>query len=209
MIKELLREYVFQVITERIRTAKVGKETFNLEKFKKIQDYREMVFYATDFLQYLGEGSSRIAFVYKSTQVIKIAKNEKGIAQNATEVEISQDEGTKNVVAKIFYADPQNRFVISELVRPLKSGEDIRRLEQQAGVTFGDFVRTIRSVENSPDKIDDIKNPWIKSVAWIVISHDLISSDALAEEHWGVTPEGRIVLLDYGFTENVFQKHYK
>ena len=32
--------------------------------------------------------------------------------------------------------------------------------------------------------------------------------DLTVLDHWGKTPDGRVVILDYGFTEDVAEKHY-
>ena len=35
-----------------------------------------------------------------------------------------------------------------------------------------------------------------------------MAGDLKEIDHWGKTPDGRCVLLDYGFTQDVFKSHY-
>ena len=63
----------------------------------------------------LGSGSSRIAFEYNDPKhgltVIKVAKNEKGFAQNNTELNILKDDYS-NLVPKLYDYDTSSRLSI-------------------------------------------------------------------------------------------------
>lgn len=189
-------------------------------------------------LRYLNEGSSRAVFVIDSKRVLKIAKNEKGFAQNEMEFRVFQDPATAPLVTKMFLHAEDFSWLVSEIVRPLRSEEEFQQL---SGVPFI-LVRTIfnfndkyrnmqKSVEatkarfalnkqqfpNSTvfgdihEKMDQyLATPFIKqvSMAFGDVNLKLIAADLRVLEHWGKTPDQRVVLLDSGYTEEVAAAHY-
>ena len=64
---------------------------FDLNKFKQIEDEGDRLQYALDGLQQLGEGGSRMVFRLSPKYVLKVAFNDRGKNQNATETSISED----------------------------------------------------------------------------------------------------------------------
>ena len=79
-------------------------------------------------------GSSRWAFYYKGA-MLKIAFNEAGIFQNALEAKIALEDF--DIVPKVYYADPKNRFLFVEKAYPGVGGHTFERL---TGVKYSDFL---------------------------------------------------------------------
>ena len=50
-------------------------------------------------------------------------------------------------------------------------------------------------------------HPFIKKIKELVNNNDLNTGD-LVSDHFGKTADGRIVLIDYGLTEDVAQEYY-
>jgi len=204
----LLREYVSLMI-EKIRTAKNSKskfgERFDLKKFKALDSAHMMLVYANQYLEPLGEGSSRRAFTLSSKYALKIALNEKGIAQNEAELDVFTNPKTKGVVAKIYGADNENRWVISDLVKPLQRGSE-DEFAQITGTDWEDFRMTLRGALKGEKVWPD---EFTQSAITVAKSNNLVYGDLGEIGHWGKTPDGRCVLLDYGFTEGVWNDHYK
>lgn len=105
---------------------------FNLNKFKTIPSIIGKIKYANSILPKLGKGSSRIVFALSGDKVLKIAKNEKGFAQNNAELELFTSPDTKPVVARIYDAAQDNSWLISEIVKPFSNS----RAEWQAATGF-------------------------------------------------------------------------
>lgn len=204
---------------------------FSLSEFKNLSSIREMDDYANERLERLGEGSSRRCYVLSGSKVLKISKRFRGIetggagiAQNKAEVDVYTNPKTKPICAKIFDFDPEFRWVISELVRPITSHSEF---ESKMGVKTRDFFLIARLIERnfSVDEIcreiievqshdiddRDKQHEQNKDVAEILSnlkSLDLRYED-LSPEQWGISASGNIVLLDYGFTTGVYKEFYR
>lgn len=205
MNQRLLKEYV-RLVLEKIRTVKGDSpfgEKFNFDKFKQMPNIHMMNAYAESFLQDLGEGSSRKAYVLSATKALKIAKNEKGIAQNETELDVFTNPKTKPMVAKIHSYDPGYQWLIADVVRPL---QDQSEFEDLTGMSFIGFTNKVQAEIEGEGYT---KNKLVIDTANTIRSTNLLMGDVALVDHWGKTPDGRIVLLDYGFTKEVWEKHYK
>lgn len=219
MSSNLLREYI-SLMVEKIRTKKGQKgsmgDKFDLKKFKELPNHEVMVAYASKFLEKMGQGSSRVAFVLSSKHVLKIAINAKGLGQNQAEVEVYTNPKSKPIVAKIYQAGDDNTWVISDLVKPIK---DEGEFEQLAGVdwrTFSEYVNTGVKDKQVPKGAP----PFVQSVIQTALTNQMLRGDLVQQDfshsaaqdvldHWGKTPDGRIALLDYGLSEDVWTSHYK
>ena len=80
-----LRKYIRKVLKESIEEA--YPESFNMETFKSLRNHAERNRYAAEHLQKIAAGSSRIVYKIDDEKVLKLAKNDKGIAQNETEIQ--------------------------------------------------------------------------------------------------------------------------
>lgn len=202
-----LQEYV-RLIIEAIRTKKGQKhefgDKFSLEKFKKIRDQYQMRRYAHAFLQSLGEGSSRVAFVLSGKYALKIAKSTKGTAQNEAELEIFTNPKTKNVLAKIYaYDHEMTDWLISDLVSPF---DDEHQFESATGTSFSEFCAELRAAHLGEERSD--MSPLVKGVNITAEQNGMSLGDICKIDSWGKTPDGRCVLLDYGLTHEVWESHY-
>ena len=220
MNMHLLREFVRQIISEKIRSKKPGfkwkaspSQKFNLEYFKSLPNESIMLAYAMNYLERLGEGSSRIAFALTSRKVLKLAMNPKGIGQNDAEVEVYTDPTSTGTVAKIHDADSSNRWIISDMVRPLSSEKEF---EQLTGTSFVDFENDLMDTMSSSARrsgkaqLRKDASEFTKRVYKMAEKgvKKLKVGDLIELGHWGKTPDGRVVLLDSGFTEEVQEKYY-
>lgn len=218
MHASLLREWI-SLIVEKIRTDKGGKgkfgDKFNLNKFKTLDGIHIMLEYAGSFLELLGEGSSRKAFLLSGKYVLKIALNEKGIAQNQAELDVFTNPQSQQVVAKVYAYDPKYQWLISDLVKPIDNVEEFQQLSGTDWRTFCDDVN--RGMRNQSVEPNDSK--FVKAVVNTALKNNMLRGDIVQQNHsisptddvlghWGKTPNGRLVLLDYGFTHEVWAAHY-
>lgn len=224
MTASLLREYL-ALVMEKIRTKKGQKgmmgDKFSLKKFKSFDNYNVELAYAQKFLDLLGQGSSRAAFMLTNKYVLKIALNAKGIGQNEAEVDVYTNAASKAIVAKIYDSDPNYHWIISEVVKPIK---DVKEFETLAGIDwkgFSDYINHALHKDN-PNKgaTDDTMPKFVQAVIQTAHVNKLLRGDLAQQDwsheptkdvldHWGKSADGRIVLLDYGYTEGVWDKHYR
>ncbi len=230
-----LKTFLESIIKEEIVSLK-EKIKFNPQELTHFPSLEEKEDFLNKVirLQFLGAGSSRRVYRLDSKRVIKLAKGRSGIAQNQVEIEASQELGF--IVAKVFdYDKKEMSWVISELVRPLKSKEEFYEL---TGIIFDDFEgfiyeiasgRTPESIiksfklmanEQKPKfgeswykkGIDSIlnveKSHFPKGILIAVKEKGMRTPDLVQIYHWGKTPDQRVVLLDYGFTKEIENKYY-
>jgi len=218
MSSHLLREWI-TLMVEKIRTEKGGKgkfgDKFNLNKFKSLDSIHIMLDYAGSFLETLGVGSSRKAFLLSGKYVLKVALNEKGIAQNQAEMDVYTNPQSQQVVAKVYSYDPKFQWLVSDLVKPLT---DVNEFEQLSGTDWRSFCDAVnRGMKNKASEPNDPK--FVKSVVDTALKNNMMRGDIAQQDHsrapsedvlghWGKTPDGRLVLLDYGFTHEVWAAHY-
>lgn len=198
-------------------------------------------------LPYMGRGSSRVVYALSTGKVLKISRDERGLAQTEAEVSVWSNPSTKEVAAQVFDFDPDYNWSVMEIARTFKVPYRNYKgsLEQELGIptaygvvfTIGEIVNQFllgvseglsAELENKFEdlkekkkltrgqeivlrkRLDDyIKNPhpFVGKIKELVNNNDLNTGD-LVSDHFGKTADGRIVLIDYGLTEDVAQEFY-
>lgn len=228
-LRTMLREAVLQAIEEVKFDPKSLSNTINFPSFG------ERISWANTHLRKLGEGSSRAAYILDSKKVLKLALNPKGIAQNETEIEIATNPSLSAIYARIFQYDPKYKWITSELVREISNEEEFEHLTGVHWKTFRLFMiyayksKASRNVHDYIDSVYDelidfydfddneanelvdrtIKSKWFLEATKTIKQTSLLGGDLKVLEHWGKTPDQRVVLLDYGFTKEVWGQFYK
>lgn len=230
----LLREFVKQIVFEAIRMKKKDDEKklerfkgdykFVWNHFKELPDNDSMLEYAEYFLEELGKekeeaGSSRKAFFFSGKKVLKIAKNDAGIAQNEAESQLDQTvRGRENLdlFTKVYQVDPEFKWILVDVAKTSAGSTqelDEKRFKEIVGVDWFTF----KNVVKKHIKLDQLKlGPKTQNLleAILELTSDtrgpgkLLLGDVLQLKHWGVTGDGRLVLIDFGFTADVKEKHY-
>jgi len=205
------------------------KSKFRWSDFKSLSTAEDMHRYAHQRLEALGRGSSRAVYAVSSGKVLKIAasfhgegSSDAGIAQNRAEVDVYTDSRTKPVVAAVYDADPDYRWILSEAVRALSSpgefqsitGSDIMSAVSAASAVHDGSMTVREAVEAFSHEADDdypaarVDRKTVKMIVEL-LDIGLQSGDLEDHYHWGKTSGGRLVLLDYGFTTGVYEEFYK
>lgn len=192
--------------------------SWSMDKFLSLKNATERHSYAGEHLKKIGQGSSRIVYQIDDDKILKIARQagdyNKGTAQNELEVDINNMY--PDVTTKVFDYDEKYRWVEHELVTPLKS-EKI--FEQKIGVTFDEFTDFIenecrknsgKSANNDVNSEVMWENQFVNDVISLIVNYDAEEYylDYIRLGHYGVTKDGRIVLLDYGINSNVWKEFY-
>lgn len=205
----LLREYV-TLMVEKVRTKKGQKgvmgDRFDLKRFKSLPDQRSMLAYASKFLQKLGTGSSRATFLLSGKHALKIALNEKGVGQNEAEMDVFTNSKNSNIVAKVYDYDENSRWIVSDAVREFS---DPKEFQQLTGTDWETFAKTVYDWLGRKATKTMKPDGFTASVIKFAQANKMLPGDIEEINHWGKTADGRVVMLDYGQTEGVWNKHYK
>lgn len=184
-------------------------------------------------LRLLGRGSSRVVYsMGDGERVIKLAKNQKGIEQNKLEAFAGQDPYVDRIVAKVLDSSEDYSWIVMQQVSPLY---DSLQFAKYAEVTW-DEMREIFGLGpvNYIERYDESKRIKFHSrnahsrlnentgggclkgqefLAYMKRYLDryegMLKGDIVKLSSWGVTREGCVVLVDYGITQEKFEKLYR
>lgn len=221
MNETMIRRYVREALLESIRSKRgvknrYGSEQFNFKQFKTMPSSEAMIAYAKTYLEQLGEGSSRLTFIFTNNSVLKIAKSAAGVAQNEAEIIIHTTPSSVSipetqVTTKIYDMDDNYRWLTAEIVNPIPE-LDSSKFKEFTGIEWQDFVKISRGPDvniNDNIGIPSGVQKMIVTVQSLMNDIGLKPGDIFRVDHWGVSGDGLLLLLDYGFTVDVRDKHYE
>lgn len=192
-------------------------DSWDKNRFKgrlKVDTFGDMVEYASEKASTVGKGSSRVAFKINydgRDSVLKIAMNQKGIAQNKQESNYLSDPYIKKlgITIPIIDYDEENlkpRWIHTELADQFDESAFIK----ETGVPLKDFVLYCKR-QVFPPKIYDKKHHLevsqkINASSYIYKSfmsllthyHDLEVGDLIRGANWGMY-NSKPVIIDIGF----------
>jgi hypothetical protein len=202
-----------------------------MEEFKNIRSYNGKIKYCQERLQRISSGSSRIVYKIDDEKVLKLAKNQKGLAQNEVEGGYKDDSLRPDILAQTYDADENGYWVEMELATKMKDSDFKRTL----GYPFEFIEYFIDKIEG---EWNSVKNRYRSSVPnfekWMELFYDEVYDkfpnwewfNQLAEyirnfqpptgdlqklNSWGlVKRNGREVpiIIDFGITDEVMSTHY-
>lgn len=168
----------------------------------------------TDGVEYIASGTARAVYKVNDDKVLKIAKNQKGIAQNEAEA----DWGLKNygVAAEWYDVSDDNIWIESELCPRVK----VTDFKKELGFTFAYFCDCLRyyyfnrrygnkRYNPKPEGYDETwENEFIRPYYNYIGDFDVPVGDVTRISSFGRNHEGNIVLVDTGLNEDVYQNYY-
>lgn len=180
----------------------------NIEGLETFSDRKE---YAEKNLKHLSSGSSRIVYLISKKTIIKLAKNEKGLAQNKAETNPKMKSKYLNNI--IGHADNYSWMETSYLDKiTTKEFEEMTGLKFE---NFGDGIRYgLKKVSGNtdldkPENFDKVeKSDIYKEMHRIGTEFKLMPGDLARISSWGVKDK-HPVLIDAGLTADVFEKYYE
>ena len=100
LIKKRLNESLeFDLIENLIKDD--YPQSFNMDEFKILNKFTERVKYCDQHLKKISAGSGRIVYMIDNTKVLKLAKNQKGVAQCNVEIQWGGDYYFKSILADV------------------------------------------------------------------------------------------------------------
>jgi hypothetical protein len=182
-----------------------------LKNLQKLDTYSARKKYAEKNLKHLSSGSSRIVYLTPNKTVLKLAKNDKGIAQNKVEANPKmKSKYLNNVIRKA----PNYAWIEVAYLEKITE----KQFKKMTGLDFNDFGESVRfglksvskhKYREKPDNFDAISNSDIyKELVEIGKKFNLMPGDMARISSWG-TKDGRPILIDSGLTKEVFEEYYE
>lgn len=193
--------------------------SFDMEKFKSLRKYSERVKYCDANLQKISSGSARVVYKIDNEKVLKLAKNEKGIAQCEVEIQWGNDYYFGGILAKTLDSHPDGLWVEMELAKKVTKG-DFKRL---IGFDFNILNLYLRNSEwemkgqrgmfGIDPEIKNIldENEFVTELKSLMDAMDAPAGDLTKLNSYGlVLRDGHpsIVLIDFGLTNQVYSDYY-
>lgn len=182
-----------------------------LSNLQKLETYQARKQYAENNLKHLSSGSARIVYLTPSKTVIKLAKNDCGIAQNKVEANPKMKSKFLNEI--INRAD-NYAWIETHFLDKISKHE----FEEMTGVKFDDFGDAIRFGLKDVSENSDIKKPTnfakvektgiYKEMKRIGEEFKLLPGDIARASSWGCKNK-HPVLIDAGLTRKVFDEFYE
>lgn len=182
-----------------------------LNNLKKLETYHARKKYAERNFKHLSSGSSRIVYLTPDKTVVKLAKNDKGIAQNKAEANPKLKSKYVNKIIK--HAD-NFAWIETHFLKKITA----KQFEKATGIDFDDFGECIRyglknvsgnTDKDKPESFDEVsKNDFYKEIKELGDEFKLMPGDLAKESSWGLK-DGNPVLIDTGLTKKVFEDFYE
>ena len=197
--------------------------------FSPQTSFEERINYAAEKVGKLGAGSSRTAFTVQyegRPTVVKIAHNDRGIAQNKAEIGILSDPTLARLgimIPMIDYdtnhTDPlwihtEKADQIFDLEKSLKSFSVSILYDLADAIAKGLSTRAKKYADYYADGCANeygavsVQPALHMAEKWATLANaGVLLGDLKKAENWGMY-KGKPVLIDVGFTRDVFQQHY-
>jgi hypothetical protein len=208
-----------EIISEAPLPGDWDKEVYTPQtSFKKRMEY------AIARAQKMGRGSSRTAFIIEyqgRPTILKVAHNRKGMAQNEAEARILSDRYVSNIVIPIIDYDEDHDYPTwihtekaekateKQLCQLLKTPSLMDLVTYARYNINGDsttrFDAYIRKTISDNDM--QIFYEHVDAITELYTNFNVNVADFAWKQNWGIF-NGRPVVIDVGYTEEVIKQHY-
>lgn len=193
-------------------------DDWDKDVYRETNSFAKRLRYAKERAQKIGQGSSRVAFIipYQGRDtVLKIAKNEKGMAQNDFEAQRLEDWylAQSGLVIPLIDYDTENErptWIHTEKADKCRIGD----FRKACGGTPDDLVAYAQKFHGkrvtgfgNPDKIDE-ESEFVQDFVDYAGSFDDPIGDLTTLANWGMY-KGSPVIIDIGLSHDVFDKYYR
>jgi hypothetical protein len=182
-----------------------------LKNIENLENYNSRKKYAEKNLKHLSSGSSRIVYSTSENTIVKLAKNDKGLAQNKAEC---NPKMKSKFINKVIDHAKNDSWMETHYLDKISAKD----FEDMTGVNFDDFGVAIRyglknvsgnTDKSKPKNFDKVEESDIyKEMKKIGNKFKLMPGDLARISSWG-TKDGHPVLIDAGLTKNVFAEYYE
>ena len=221
----------FEFLTEQILDEMPLPTDWDTTQYQQGTSFKQRLAYALERAKKLGTGSSRVAMIIEyqgRPTVLKIAKNNKGLAQNNVEVDILGDGYATqlDILIPLIDYDEQNRepmWIHTEMAtkateKQLANLMGVDRLNdivqlavaisgKSKIVTYQGTIDYMRKKGKSDQQIETATE-YANTLAELANSFDIELNDLNRKANWGIY-NGKPVIIDAGANSNVISQYYK
>lgn len=180
-----------------------------LNHLDQLDTYSDRKEYAEKHLEHLSSGSSRIVYRTDDGKIIKLAKNEKGIAQNRAEANPKMKSDFINPIIK---HSKKYFWLMTHYLEKITEAD----FKKMTGLDFEDFGNSIRfglkdvsdNSEKKPKDFSEVsKSKIYKEMIRLGTQFQLMPGDLARISSWG-EKDNHPVLIDAGLTKQVYDDYY-
>jgi hypothetical protein len=201
---EMARALLAQATTKSLSFKEVCSELESLETFA------DRIKFAKKHLKHLSSGSSRVVYLTPQNTILKLAKNDRGLAQNKVE---SNPKMKSKFINKVKGFAKNHEWIHMEY-RDKITTKQFEKMTDIPFKEFGDAIKYgLRKLTSKPDRkepknFDSIKSSKIyKEFLRLGEEFQLMPGDMARISSFG-EHDGHPILLDAGLTKNIFDEFY-
>jgi len=183
---------------------------FSFDELNKLKNLSQKLFYCQKHLKQMAKGSARVVFDLDEN-VVKVAKNEKGIEQNKIEIQIGLTK--PDCVPNLISFDENSNWSVFQKANPITK-EEFENLSNTSLPILHYLLKYKKDRNRKEIPIDYKKeqqiqnNKLLAELAKLIDDYDLSVGDMVRISSWGQI-NGKIILLDFGLTSQIYKKYYK
>jgi hypothetical protein len=192
-----LRKFIATTIREYLNEQVLSSN--DIVNFTQLNKFADRKKYADENYKLLNKGTGRYVYDINNEYVLKLAKNNKGIEQNKTEINISKSGKYNDITANVVEFEDNGLYLIQQKAYRLteQGFKDITGLQLQG---FLYYLRHDRKWDG-----ENIK--FYNKVNSLVNEFKLDRFDITSENSWGII-NNNVVIVDYGLDMNTARKLY-
>lgn len=167
-------------------------------------------------IPYIASGSSRLVFGPIDGCVLKLAKNKKGLAQNNAEADWAIDY--YGVINHWFNVSEHDIWIESEYCTKAKTS-DFKKI---LGYSFKFYTNCLQYLKSElfsnnvfriekPKGYDDLlknEDEFFYQIYCLFSNFNIVIDDMCRISSYGINLQGKIVIVDYGLNNLVWEEHY-
>jgi len=191
-----------------------------LNSFNQIKSFVGKIESANKNLIRIGSGSGRIVYDIDGNNVFKLAKNQKGIAQNEVEVNVGTDYLAQDITTNVHEYSKDFTWIIVEKAKKVSK----KRIKELTGIpSLDELYYYLRNFDNrnkgkgclfgvEPEIKKQLdKNEFVNELLDLMNNYNITSGDLGKPSSYGeVLRDGQpaIVVSDYGLNDEVYATYY-
>ena len=211
VLKNIIREVIEDFVDEANYPS-----SFNIDEFKALTSFNARLQYCKTHLELIASGSGRYVFGIDNDTVLKLAKNQKGVAQNEAEYEYANDAYI-SIIAEVY--DYDDNFFWIEMERLSKCTP--AKFKMSTGMNFKEFANDLQYnyftqltnkrpwIGRSDSYDENNENEFFRDVFDLVGSWNMPVGDLTRLSTYGITKSGDVKIVDAGLSSDVWDNYYK
>lgn len=192
---------------------------FDRGHFRTLRTFKDRIAYCESNLKRLSSGSGRIVYMIDDEKVLKLSKNQKGVAQTEVEADWGQQDYFSSILAHTFEYQPDYLWIEMELARKVNKA----KFKELAGCDIDDmyfYLHNFYESNNgrtpryriSPETqalLDE--NYFTGLVREFMVNTDSGPGDFGNLSSYGIVKrdgEDDLVIIDFGLTNAIYNTYY-